>query len=244
MIKILDIWTKSQTFSPAALARVQGIIDQTALTGTANTAATGTSTGVFSANNGMQSTTPPGSPPAKVVGGTNGVGAMNGPAGGASGGTGDYPVRLPSCFFSRFCFALGSGSTSRSKRVLGRSEMLSEFGLRLIGMGLDHSEQKRRTSVARTMTRSPGQLERQQATDQGREEQTQTRIRARSRMNDASAVVFASFVVNCTGAGAGICIRRKKINEGIVYSVATIASDIHSDLSLRPHDLSFSLSAL
>lgn len=28
--------------------------------------------------------------------------------------------------------------------------------------------------------------------------------------------------------------------QGIVYSVATIASDIHSDLSLRPHDLFYS----
>jgi hypothetical protein len=30
--------------------------------------------------------------------------------------------------------------------------------------------------------------------------------------------------------------------QGIVYSVATIASDIHSDLSLRPHTISLSLS--
>jgi hypothetical protein len=95
MIKILDIWTKSQTFSPAALARVQGIIDQTALTGTSNTAgATGTSTGVSSANNGLQSTTPPGSPPnAKTVGNLNGVVAMDGPAAGATRGTGEYPSR-------------------------------------------------------------------------------------------------------------------------------------------------------
>jgi hypothetical protein len=94
MIKILDIWTKSQTFSPAALARVQGIIDQTAPTGTSNTAATGTSTGVSGANNGMQSTTPPGSPPnAKTVGSLNGVVAMDGPAAGATRGTGEYPSR-------------------------------------------------------------------------------------------------------------------------------------------------------
>jgi hypothetical protein len=95
MIKILDIWTKSQTFSPAALARVQGIIDQTAPTGTSNTAgATGTSTGVSGANNGMQSTTPPGSPPnAKTVGNLNGAVAMDGPAAGATRGTGEYPSR-------------------------------------------------------------------------------------------------------------------------------------------------------
>lgn len=94
MIKILDIWTKSQTFSPAALARVQGIIDQTAPTGTSNTAATGTSTGVSGANDGMRSTTPPGSPPnAKTVGSLNGAVAMDGPAAGATRGTGEYPSR-------------------------------------------------------------------------------------------------------------------------------------------------------
>jgi len=51
MIKILDIWTKSQTFSPAALARVQAIVDSTGTTGN-----------VAQAGAGQGSTTPVGSP--------------------------------------------------------------------------------------------------------------------------------------------------------------------------------------
>lgn len=107
MIKILDIWTKSQTFSPGALARVQAVVDSTGTTvstGTPTAAGSGTPAGT-NAGTAERSTTPIKSPRVSsvIAGGntplavTNG-GVTVGAGTGAGGGTitGKY-----SCF--SFC---------------------------------------------------------------------------------------------------------------------------------------------